>query len=80
MYLTGSVNMLTKKTLPLLSGSNGAQVRQPAAEGRERGSHTSHQQTVQVKGRPALLPGVCGHTRPDMALRMSHEVLAILAV
>lgn len=55
-------------------GPNRAQVRQPAAEGRERGSHTSHQQTVQVKGRPALLPGVGGHTHPDMALWMSHDV------
>lgn len=68
-----STNVLTQ-ILSLLSGPNRAQVRQPAAEGREWGSHTSHQQTVQVKGRPALLPGVGGHTHPDMALWMSHDV------
>lgn len=73
MYFTDSTNVLTQ-IFPLLSGPNRAQVRQPAAEGRERGSHTSHQQTVQVKGRPALLPGVGGHTHPDMALWMSHDV------
>lgn len=73
MYLTDLTNVLTQ-TLPLLSGPNGAQVRQPAAEGRERGSHTSHQQTVQVKGRPALLPAVGGDSPPDMALWMSHDV------